>query len=106
MPMELYSSTQAGELEVRGTIDHGGGPRRVRPPLILRLVVAGFTAGFAVVEAVFAKADGVLSHANVAVAIAFAALFGHFAGGTTEFGLARIHDETLARPGGGEKFHW
>lgn len=66
----------------------------------LRNVIAGFAAGCAVVEAVFAEADGVLSQADVAVAVAVAAFFGHFAGGTAELRLGGQHSKKDSSAGG------
>jgi hypothetical protein len=82
------------------------GPRfgqELRSSRFLGGVVAGFAAGFAIVEAVFAEADGVLSHADVAIAVAFAALFHHFTGGAAESGLGRVHDKNSSAPRGRRK---
>jgi hypothetical protein len=65
--------------------------------LVLRLVFAGFAALLAVEEAVFAETHVMLSHAEKAKAVAPAALFRHFAGGTTELHLGESHAKTLAR---------
>jgi hypothetical protein len=64
--------------------------------LILRFVLTRFAAGFTVVEAVFAQTDLILSHADVTITIALAALFNHLALGTTELDLEDGHERTVS----------
>jgi hypothetical protein len=62
-------------------------------------VVAGFAAGIAVVQAVFAKTDVNLRLAGAAILLAFAAFFGHFALHTDVFlASSRVcHADNLTR---------
>jgi hypothetical protein len=50
----------------------------IRVLLAADFVVAGFAAGIAVVQAVFAEANVNLRLAGAAILLAFAAFFGHF----------------------------
>ena len=59
--------------------------------LVLSSVLARLAASLAVVEAILAKADGVLAHTDVAITIALAAIFGHFALSTAKPHLG-VHD--------------
>jgi len=80
------------------------------PSLLLAadLIVAGFAARIAVVQAVFAEANINLRLAGAAILFAFAAFFGHFAlHADVFFASSRVsHGSNLAQGARPAKFRW
>ena len=71
------------------------GLKLFRRRLIDDLVVAGFTAGQAIVKAILAEADFELRIAETAITLAFAAVFRHLALRTVCLGFGRGHTASL-----------
>jgi len=70
-------------------------------------VIAGFAAGFAVVEAILAKTNANLGLAKAAIAFTFTAVLHHLTLHAAVFGLAgNTHNATLIWGVGVEKSPW
>lgn len=73
---------------------------------LLRFMVAGFAAGLAVEQPIFAKPDTKLRLAETAVLFAIAAVLCHFALGAVEFLEQGSHMRNVARHRSTEKCRW